>query len=101
MTATQTESGVAFGFAGFSPDDLLDEPTVAAALRTTPRTVKRMVERGELPAPVMLAGRRCWNVGRVRQWIDRLSQEAEEKEKEAQEIDEAIRRHIKQKNAVL
>ena len=101
MTTTELEPKTVFGFAGFSPDDMVDEPTLAGSLRVTPRTVRRMVVRGELPAPILLAGRRAWNIGRVRLWIDRLSEAAEAKVTEQRLQEEAERRRLDEKNELL
>ena len=60
---------------------LLDEAMLAHALRVTPRTIRRMVSRFELPPPVSLGGRSVWFVGRVLSHIesamDRASREAQ------------------------
>ena len=101
MTTTELEPKTAFGFAGFSPDDLVDEPTLAGTLRVTTRTVRRMVVRGELPAPILLAGRRVWNIGRVRLWIDRLSEAAEAKVTERRHQEEAERRRLDEQNGLV
>ena len=60
---------------------LLDEAALADALRVSDRTIRRMVDRGELPPGTKLAGRKAWLAGRVLDWIEsraeRLEKEAE------------------------
>ena len=55
---------------------ILDESRLAGALCVTPRTVRRMVTRHELPPPVRLAGRSCWLAGRVLAHIDAACERA-------------------------
>jgi len=60
---------------------ILDERRLAALLGVTRRTVRRMVQRNELPPPVRLAGRSCWLAGKVlghiEQAADRAARDAE------------------------
>jgi predicted DNA-binding transcriptional regulator AlpA len=60
---------------------LLDEQALAQALAVTTRTVRRMVQRGELPPPVRFAGRSTWFneavLDHVRQLAVRAAREAE------------------------
>ena len=60
---------------------MLDEKALAAALSVTPRTVRRMVGRYELPPGFPFAGRTQWFVGRVLAWIEA---QAERKQQEAE-----------------
>jgi len=61
------------GSAGFVLSDLaelpqrtiLDEHALAGVLGVTTRTIRRMVQRHELPPAVPLAGRAVWFVGKV------------------------------------
>jgi excisionase family DNA binding protein len=53
-----TPNGAASARAGLRP--LLTVNDVAACLRVTPRTVARMVRRGELPRPLKLGGSIRW-----------------------------------------
>ncbi len=66
--------------AGLPRDTLLDEQALAQALGVCGRTVRRCVQRHELPEPIRLAGRSQWLAGRV---LDHLHERAAEKEKEA------------------
>jgi predicted DNA-binding transcriptional regulator AlpA len=49
---------------------LLDECQLAALLGCHRMSIKRGVQRGELPAPVRLLGRSTWTAGRLIQYID-------------------------------
>ena len=69
---------------------IIDETRLAAMLNVTPRTVRRMVSRFELPPPVSLGGRSVWVVGRVLSHIDaaaeRQQRTAERQAKQFREI---------------
>ena len=56
---------------------LLDEAQLAKALDVTPRTIRRMVSRFELPPPVSLGGRPVWFAGRVLAHIEAAAERAE------------------------
>lgn len=44
---------------------ILDEAALAGALHVAPRTLRRMVDRWQLPPSVRLGGRNVWYAGRV------------------------------------
>ena len=73
---------------GWLKDDAyIDEAGLADALDKSGRTVRRMVVRGELPAPFLFGGRRQWRVGDVKDWIDGLAEQAKkDREREDAEI---------------
>jgi len=77
------------GLATLAPNALVDQAALAAALRVNPRTVRRMVARGELPEAVKLGSRRLWLAGRV---VEHLAGRAERAEHEAERRLERIRR---------
>ena len=55
---------------GLLPEkSLLDEAHLAAALQVTPRTIRRMVGRSQLPPPVQLGGRSFWMVSTSSQFL--------------------------------
>jgi len=56
---------------------ILDAARLAGILRVTARTVRRMVLRNELPAPIRLAGRSVWLAGRVLAHIEAAVERAE------------------------
>ncbi len=49
--------------------DMLTEEGVAAGLGVTPRTIRRMTERCEIPKPLLLGGRRFWQVGTLVEYL--------------------------------
>jgi len=64
----------AAGLAGLPGDTVIDERKLAALLQMSPRTVRRVVGRGQLPPGVKLGGRSVWVVRKV---IEFLVAEAE------------------------
>ena len=55
---------------------LLTEAALAKALRVAPSTLRRMVNRWQLPPPVRLGGRRVWLAGRVLAHIEAAAERA-------------------------
>jgi hypothetical protein len=55
---------------------LLDENALAAALNVTSRTVRRMVNRCELPPGIPFAGRSTWIAGKVLAHIEANAEKA-------------------------
>jgi len=49
--------------------DMLTEKGFALGLGVTPRTIRRMTERGEIPKPLLLGGRRVWQVGTLVEYL--------------------------------
>jgi len=76
-TPAENRGGLIEGLAGLHPDAMLDEARLASILGVATRTVRRMVERGELPAPFKLARRSTWIAGRIVQHLARAAQRAE------------------------
>ena len=61
---------------------LLDEAAMAALLRTSKRTVRRMVGRGELPPAIRLGGRSTWLSHKVLEHLtERAVRAARERER--------------------
>jgi len=56
---------------------ILDEHRLASLLGVTGRTVRRMVQRHELPPPISFGGRSCWFAGRVLAHLDAQFERAE------------------------
>jgi len=50
------------------PNTILDSAALAVALKTTERTIRRMVKRYELPPPVRFRGKKTWFAGKVLAW---------------------------------
>ncbi|HUS58884.1 MAG TPA: hypothetical protein VM141_09550 [Planctomycetota bacterium] len=69
---------------------ILDEGALAKALHVAPRTLRRMVNRWQLPPPVALGGRRVWFAGRVLAHIEagaeRAAKDAERDAKKFREF---------------
>lgn len=55
---------------------ILDEGALANALNVCRRTIRNMVERGELPPPVPFAGRSSWIVGKILAHFEKRSEDA-------------------------
>lgn len=68
---------------------ILDEARLAHLLHVTPRTVRRMVGRFELPPPVSLGGKSVWMAGRVLGHIDAA---AERRQREAERQARGLRK---------
>ena len=71
------EKGLIDSLARLPEKAILDESRLAAALQVTSRTIRRMVDRLELPPPVQLGGRSIWMVGRVLAHIESALETAE------------------------
>lgn len=66
------------------PGTMLDERALAESLDVSPRTLRRMVERRELPAGVKLGARKIWFADKVREYLEaRAERLAEESRREA------------------
>lgn len=59
----------------YPPETLLDQEALAQALDVSPRTLRRMVARFELPPGMTLGGRKVWIVRKV---LEYLTERAEE-----------------------
>jgi len=65
----------------------LDERALAGLFQCCPTTIKRAVQRGELPAPVRMFGRPMWTAGRIVEHVTaRLETAQKEAEREAQRL---------------
>ena len=56
---------------------ILDEARLAHFLQVSPRTLRRMVARFELPPAITLGGRSMWVVGRILDYIEARAESAE------------------------
>jgi len=85
----QQEPGLLIeGLASLPAAAMLDESRLAAILGVTARTVRRMVDRGELPAPFKFGRRSTWLAGRIVQHVEKAAQRAEDQaEAEAARFD--------------
>jgi predicted DNA-binding transcriptional regulator AlpA len=67
---------------------LLDECSLAAALKLSKRTVRRMVSRHELPPPFRFGGKSTWISGKVLDHIEaRAEREARDAERAARKLE--------------
>ena len=68
---------------------LVDEQFVANVFDVTPRTVRRMVARCEIPPPLSVGSRSMWLAGRILDFLDGRAQQAQrDAEREAERISE-------------
>lgn len=56
---------------------ILDEGRLASILKITPRTLRRMVQRAELPPPIFLGGRSVWLSDRILVYLNTAAELAE------------------------
>lgn len=56
---------------------ILDEGRLASMLKITPRTLRRMVQRAELPPPISLGGRSVWLSDRILLYLNTAAEQAE------------------------
>ena len=67
---------------------MVDESALAAALKLSKRSVRRMVQRNELPPPFRFAGKSTWFTGKVLAHIEaRAEREARDAERAARKLD--------------
>lgn len=64
------------------PGSLITEKGLARLFKRHPASIKRMVQRGELPPPCRMAGSNTWTAGALVRHIEkRLEQAAQEQER--------------------
>jgi len=79
--------GIITGLGELPPGTILDEGAVARIFSRHTASVKRAVERGELPPPVRMFGRPCWTAGSILVHIEaRLEAAKEDAAKDAARI---------------
>ena len=79
--------GVVRELGDYPPGALITEGGLAKLLHRHPVSVKRAVQRGELPPPTRLLGKPVWTVGAILRHVeDRLERAAKESERTAQKI---------------
>lgn len=74
------QEGVLTTLANLPPKAILREDAMARIFGVTPRTIRRMVARFEIPPSIILNGRASWFARRVLSWIEGR---AEQREREA------------------
>lgn len=81
------ETGIILSLAELPRDAIMDEAAMARAFGVATRTIKRMVDRYELPPPIVLASKRCWKAGTVLDWInDSIERNEKEAKRQAQRL---------------
>jgi len=53
--------------------DMLTEEGLAEGFGVSARTIRRMIERRQIPKPLLLAGRKVWKVGAIIAHLDMMS----------------------------
>ena len=77
------------------PGAIIFERGLARLFERHPQSIKRAVQRGELPQPARLFGKPYWTVGVLtRHAEDQLQQAAEEASKEAERIRRIADEHL-------
>jgi len=86
-TPKGTGPGIIDSLARLPAQSILDERGLSAALAVTPRTIRRMVRRHELPPGIPFAGKTVWLAGKVLGFVEaKLEQAAKEAEQEANRL---------------
>ena len=76
-------AGILTMLANLPADALVDEAAMGRAFAVSCRTIRRMVDRYELPPPIRIAGKSVWIAGRVRAYINDAAERKEKKAKRA------------------
>jgi predicted DNA-binding transcriptional regulator AlpA len=71
-------SEIVMSLAKYNDADYITKIGLAKAFGCSERTLQRMVERLELPPPMLLAGKKVWIVGKLRAWIRSAAERQEE-----------------------
>lgn len=72
------EKGIIIDDLARLPDKtIMDESKLAGILKITPRTLRRMVRRAEMPPPISLGGRSIWLSDRVLSYLNAAAELAE------------------------
>ena len=77
QVATSNRPGVMDGLAKIPARTILREKAMAAAFGVSTRTIRRMVERHELPPGVPLAGKMAWMTGKLLAFLEMKLEQAE------------------------
>lgn len=84
---TQSLPGIIVALGEMKPGTIVTEEGLAQLFRRHVVSVKRAVERGELPPPCRLFGTRVWTAGALIRYIERrLDNAAQEAEHDAQRM---------------
>ena len=69
---------IVMSLAQYADGDYITKAGLAETFGCTGRTIQRMVERLEIPPPMVLAGRKVWIVGKLRAWIHTAAERQEQ-----------------------
>ena len=84
---TNTNAGIIRELGDLPADAVVSEQALAKIFSRHKVSIKRAVERGELPPPVRLFGEPCWTVRALR---EHMSKRLEAAQKEAQQLQRRI-----------
>jgi len=77
----------------YKPEDVISEQTLCKLLDRCRVSIRRMVNKGELPAPTKLSGRRCWTVATLTAFFQvRLEQARREQERTRRDREKLARK---------
>ena len=68
---------IAMSLGKYQDGDFITKVGLAEVFGCTERTLQRMVERLDIPPPMLLAGRKVWIVGKLRAWIAHTAERQE------------------------
>jgi len=86
-TETGLSSGICAELGDLEEGALITETGLATMFGKHPVSIKRAVERGELPPPTRLMGKQVWTVGSIRHHIEaRLESEAMARQRLMQKV---------------
>jgi len=87
VTQDGDNEGIVRELGNLPPGAVVFEEALSRIFSRHPTSVKRAVERGEIPPPVRLFGKPCWTVGAIQSHLEaRLMAALEEARKEAERI---------------
>jgi len=85
--AAEGSGGIVRELGELPPGAIVEEEALARMFGRHSVSVKRAVERGELPPPVRMFGKPCWTVGAILAHVEaRLEDTKREAEKDADRI---------------
>jgi hypothetical protein len=80
--------GIVPELGAYGPGAIITESGLAKLLKRHPVSIKRAVQRGELPPPVRLCGGPAWTVGTLVSFMEkRLEAAAKEAERQAHKVE--------------
>lgn len=89
IASPPSSDGICAELGALPPGALITEGALAKMLRRSAKSIKRAVNRGELPPPVRILGEPRWTVGAIVRHVEnRLESAAREAERERQRFEE-------------